>query len=75
MVMIPWMISINIVFVSTFIFAITCYFVATQLWFEVRRLKGNRPKPRYRHSAVAMNNTIFIFGGVDTNPERFNDLF
>ena len=22
-----------------------------------------------------MQNTIFIFGGVDTNPERFNDLY
>lgn len=51
------------------------YSFPSQLWFEIRRLKGVRPKPRYRHSAVAMKNTIFIFGGVDTVPQRFNDLF
>ena len=43
------------------------YSFPSNLWFEVRRLKGVRPKPRYRHTAVATKNTIFIFGGVDTN--------
>lgn len=38
-------------------------------------MKGVRPKPRYRHSAVAFQGTIFIFGGVDTQQLRFNDLF
>ena len=51
------------------------YSFPSNLWFEIRRLKGVRPKPRYRHSAVVMNKTIFIFGGVDTNQQRFNDLF
>ena len=51
------------------------YSFPSKLWFEIRRLKGVRPKPRYRHSAVVMNSTIFIFGGVDTSQQRFNDLF
>ena len=51
------------------------YSFPSNLWFEIRRLKGVRPKPRYRHSAVVMKKTIFIFGGVDTSQQRFNDLF
>ena len=51
------------------------YSFPSKLWFEIRRLKGVRPKPRYRHCAVALKNTIFIFGGVDTSQQRFNDLF
>jgi hypothetical protein len=45
------------------------------LWLEIRRVKGVRPKPRYRHSAVVYQDTIFIFGGVDTQQQRFNDIF
>lgn len=48
---------------------------ASNLWLEIRRIKGVRPKPRYRHSAVAYQGTIFIFGGVDTQQQRFNDIF
>lgn len=51
------------------------YSFPSKLWFEIRRLKGVRPKPRYRHSAVVMKKKIFIFGGVDTSQQRFNDLF
>jgi len=51
------------------------YSFLSNLWFEIRRIKGVRPKPRYRHSAVAHKNQIIIFGGVDTNQKRFNDLF
>jgi len=43
------------------------YSFPSKLWFEIRRLKGVRPKPRYRHIAVVMKKTIFIFGGVDTS--------
>jgi leucine-zipper-like transcriptional regulator 1 len=49
--------------------------LASNLWLEIRRIKGVRPKPRYRHSAVAFDDTIFIFGGVDTQQQRFHDLF
>ena len=51
------------------------YSFPSKLWFEIRRLKGVRPRPRYRHCAVALKNTIFIFGGVDTSQKRFNDLY
>lgn len=51
------------------------YSFLSNLWFEVRRIKGTRPKPRYRHSATAYKNEIIIFGGVDTSQKRFNDLF
>ena len=32
------------------------YSFLSNLWFEVRRIKGVRPRPRYRHSAVALKN-------------------
>lgn len=32
------------------------YSFPSNLWFEIRRLKGVRPKPRYRHCAVAFTN-------------------
>lgn len=51
------------------------YSFLSNLWFEVRRIKGTRPKPRYRHSAIACKNEIIIFGGVDTSQQRFNDLY
>lgn len=51
------------------------YSFLSNLWFEIRRIKGVRPKPRYRHSAIALKHEIIIFGGVDTSQQRFNDLF
>jgi N-acetylneuraminic acid mutarotase len=51
------------------------YSFLSNLWFEIRRIKGVRPKPRYRHSAVAHGSKILIFGGVDTTQQRFNDIF
>lgn len=67
----PWTTSTNSASVSRH----TLTFAASNLWLEIRRVKGVRPKPRYRHSAVAFQGTIFIFGGVDTQQQRFNDLF
>ena len=34
------------------------YSFPTKLWFEIRRLKGVRPRPRYRHCAVALKKKI-----------------
>ena len=42
------------------------YSFLSNLWFEIRRIKGVRPNPRYRHSAVGYGSKIIIFGGVDT---------
>ena len=36
-------------------------------------MKGN-VKGRYRHSACATQTSMFIFGGIDQNQERFNDI-
>ena len=38
-------------------------------------MKGQRPTPRYRHSAITCYNTMIVFGGVDTNSVRFNELY
>jgi len=49
--------------------------LASNYWYEIKRVKGMRPPPRYRHSAIVCSQIMVIFGGVDTNSLRFNDLF
>jgi hypothetical protein len=39
--------------------------LASNTWYEIKRIKGIRPQPRYRHSAVIIGNKMIIFGGVD----------
>ena len=51
------------------------YSFPTNIWYEVRRTSGERPCPRYRHDALVYEKKMFIFGGVDQNKKRFNDLF
>ncbi len=58
-----WMISIITVSVK-FLFFINL-FIASNTWYEIKRIKGIRPQPRYRHSAVSIENKMIIFGGVD----------
>lgn len=74
MVMTLWMIFINTVLVSSKVSWIN-WIIASNYWYELKRIKGIRPSPRYRHTAVVANNTMIIFGGVDTEQKRFNDLF
>lgn len=50
------------------------YAFASNIWYELRRIQGIRPNPRYRHSCVAYNGSLFIFGGVDKMQSRYNDL-
>jgi hypothetical protein len=47
--------------------------IASNNWYEIKRVKGNRPIARYRHTAVAFGTQMVIFGGVDKS-QRFNDL-
>jgi len=47
----------------------------SNIWYEVRLVCGMKPKGRYRHSSVIINRSLFIFGGVDQNQKKFNDLF
>jgi len=58
-----WMISIITVSVK-FLFFINL-FIASNTWYEIKRIKGIRPQPRYRHSAVSRENKMIVFGGVD----------
>jgi N-acetylneuraminic acid mutarotase len=45
-----------------------------KIWYELRRSQGIRPNPRYRHSCVVFESSLFVFGGVDKSPTRFSDL-
>lgn len=51
------------------------YSFRTNIWYEIKRVKGEKPLSRYRHSAVLCNNKMYIFGGVDTHQQRFDDMF
>lgn len=50
------------------------YSFLSNYWYEIHRTNGSPPQPRYRHSAVICGSNIYIFGGVDTNQQRFNDI-
>lgn len=43
------------------------YSFKTNIWYEIKRVKGEKPLSRYRHSAILCNSKMYIFGGVDTN--------
>jgi hypothetical protein len=42
-------------------------------WTKVN-IAGDAPPHRYRHSAVLFKSCMYIFGGVDQEHRRFNDL-
>ena len=48
------------------------YSFASNYWYEIKKTK---PLSRYRHSAVMVNQKMYIFGGVDTSKQRFNDFY
>ena len=50
-------------------------YLVSNFWYEIKRVKGPKPKPRYRHTASISGGQMVIFGGVDTDQKRFNDLF
>jgi len=49
--------------------------LGTFQWYNVPNRGRNVPKSRYRHSAAVYGCSMFIFGGVDKNQDRFADLF
>ena len=49
--------------------------LVSKYWYEIRRVRGKKPPPRYRHTAIMCNQSMIIFGGVDTQKTRFNDIF
>jgi hypothetical protein len=59
----PW--TISIITVSVIFLLFLNLFIASNTWYEIRKIKGIRPQPRYRHSAVSIENKMIVFGGVD----------
>mmetsp|Transcript_8304 Transcript_8304/g.16372 ORF Transcript_8304/g.16372 Transcript_8304/m.16372 type:complete len:738 (+) Transcript_8304:1846-4059(+) len=51
------------------------YSFASNIWYEVRRVQGIKPNPRYRHSMAVFGKSLFVFGGVDKQQVRYNDLY
>lgn len=49
-----------------------CYDITKEEWALIRT--QDEVKGRYRHSAVASDNSMFVFGGIDQQHERFNDI-
>ena len=43
-------------------------------WYEIKKVKGTKPQARYRHSAVVIDNQMIVFGGVDAEQKRYNDV-
>ena len=43
------------------------------IWLQPANIKG-AVKGRYRHTAVSTETSMFIFGGIDQQQERFNDI-
>ena len=66
MVMTQWMTSSSFHLVSIFYFAYIVY-LASKYWYEIRKVRGIKPPPRYRHTAIMCNQSMIVFGGVDTN--------
>jgi leucine-zipper-like transcriptional regulator 1 len=53
-----------------------CYFsFVTNIWYEERAMTGAKPLARYRQSSQVIGKSLFIFGGVDKQGKRFNDLY
>ncbi|ORX45696.1 hypothetical protein DM01DRAFT_1339924 [Hesseltinella vesiculosa] len=49
------------------------YNIKSQSW-EAVNLNGTGPGPRYGHSAVLVNDTLYIIGGVDSSGQARNDV-
>ena len=46
---------------------------ATSVWTEI--VAQNGPSHRYRHSSVVVGESLLVFGGINSDKERFKDLF
>ena len=51
------------------------YSFLTNIWYELKGTLGEKPLPRYRHEGIVYKNSFYVFGGVNENQNRFNDLF
>lgn len=51
------------------------YSSVARIWYEIKLSTGSRPSPRYRFDGVIKEREIFLFGGVNSEKKRFQDLF
>ena len=45
----------------------------SRIWLQPRRMHGNI-EGRYRHTACATQNAMYVFGGINLALKRFNDI-
>ena len=50
------------------------YSFTSKVWYELRRSQGIKPNPRYRHSCIVFDSSLFVFGGDNKSQTRFSDL-
>jgi hypothetical protein len=51
------------------------YSFLSNYWYQERSVTGSKPPSRYRHASTVIGSSMFIFGGVDKNQTRYDDLF
>jgi len=51
------------------------YSFETNIWYDIKKQKGEKPLCRYWHSAVIIKSKMYVFGGVDTQQTWFDDLY
>lgn len=50
------------------------YDLEKKKWSEIKTKGQITPKGRYRHTSVATDRCMYVFGGIDQYQERFNDV-
>jgi len=53
---------------------IMVYNILENSWKIINDAKGSI-KGRYRHTAVNTDKSMYVFGGIDQDQERFNDIY
>ena len=51
------------------------YSFLTNIWYDIKSTLGEQPSPRYRHEGLIYKSSFYVFGGVNENQMRFNDLY
>jgi leucine-zipper-like transcriptional regulator 1 len=51
------------------------YSLSSNFWYLEKPKYGQKPMSRYRHSSSVIGNSMFVFGGINTQSRKFNDLF
>lgn len=51
------------------------YSFLSNYWYQERIVSGIKPPCRYRHASTVIGCSMYIFGGVDKNQTRYDDLY